>query len=249
MNTNTEGLLTAIWGPSTWDTLHCISFNYPNDPTVDEKQHYKNFFESLQFVLPCCTCRESYSNFIKTGPTELTDDVMKNRYTLTFWLYNLHNTVNKKLGMTYNITYRDLYEKYGSYVAECVMTAEQKMIPYKNMYNKEAPYLGLDMLARFSKYAIKRGVIAFTNEISNTNMFDRKSDDWVNRNEKCWNMIKEMRINGISNVELAGEFEGLPTLQELELMKLMSTTLSNEKILNMMKKLGYSIKTIYKFNT
>ena len=33
-----------IWGPSTWIFLHTITLNYPNNPTIYDKQNYKNFY-------------------------------------------------------------------------------------------------------------------------------------------------------------------------------------------------------------
>ena len=38
-----------VWGPHAWIFLHSITFNYPDNPTDDEKKHYKNFFENLKF--------------------------------------------------------------------------------------------------------------------------------------------------------------------------------------------------------
>ena len=35
--TSGDGMLTAVWGPSLWHSLHTISFNYPNKPTEQEK--------------------------------------------------------------------------------------------------------------------------------------------------------------------------------------------------------------------
>ena len=33
-----NGMLTNVWGPSMWHSLHCISFNYPVNPTCEEKK-------------------------------------------------------------------------------------------------------------------------------------------------------------------------------------------------------------------
>ena len=46
-----DGMLTTVWGPSLWHYLHVMSFNYPNNPTLQEKQYYKNFVLNLQNVL------------------------------------------------------------------------------------------------------------------------------------------------------------------------------------------------------
>ena len=52
-----DGMLTSVWGPSMWHYLHTMSFNYPVNPTKEEKKHYKDFILSLQHVLPCKYCR------------------------------------------------------------------------------------------------------------------------------------------------------------------------------------------------
>ena len=35
-----------IWGPPGWLFLHTITFNYPTNPTEEDKKYYKNFFYS-----------------------------------------------------------------------------------------------------------------------------------------------------------------------------------------------------------
>ena len=41
-----EGMLTSVWGPSLWHTLHTISFNYPTNPTEEDKKNYKLFLKN-----------------------------------------------------------------------------------------------------------------------------------------------------------------------------------------------------------
>ena len=55
-----DGMMTSIWGPTLWHSLHTISFNYPTHPTDSDKKHYKDFMSSLVNVLPCKYCRNSY---------------------------------------------------------------------------------------------------------------------------------------------------------------------------------------------
>ena len=38
-----DGMLTSVWGPSMWHYLHTMSFNYPVNPTEDDKKNYMNF--------------------------------------------------------------------------------------------------------------------------------------------------------------------------------------------------------------
>ena len=37
-------MLTTVWGPSLWHSLHTMSFNYPVKPTVKIKKIIKNLF-------------------------------------------------------------------------------------------------------------------------------------------------------------------------------------------------------------
>lgn len=56
---SSDGMLTTVWGPSIWHYLHIMSFNYPVQPTDDDKKHYYDFMINLQNVLPCKYCREN----------------------------------------------------------------------------------------------------------------------------------------------------------------------------------------------
>lgn len=238
MDINAEGLFTSIWGPAVWVSLHCITFNYPINPTTEDKKHYKSFFELLCYILPCCECRKHYTENIKEGPAMLTDEVFETRSTLTKWLYELHDLVNGKLGMKYDISYDDLCKKYNSYIAGCTVTEEQKIIAYKNSYDKESPIISYEMAKKFTKYAISRGLKNFSEELEKTNNIIRKSSEWICRNEKCWKIVKQMKINGIIGFEKEGtKYERLPSIAELHLIQQMSTSLREKVLLNMIKKL------------
>ena len=54
-----DGMMTSVWGPATWLMLHTMSFNYPIEPSEDQKKYYYKFFKNLQNVLPCRYCREN----------------------------------------------------------------------------------------------------------------------------------------------------------------------------------------------
>jgi len=79
------------WGPSAWLFLHSVSFQYPENPTDQDKNNYKIFFESLQNILPCPNCREHYQKNLKENPMNL-----ESRESLIKWVIDLHNAVNKK---------------------------------------------------------------------------------------------------------------------------------------------------------
>ena len=48
-----EGMLTTVWGPPMWHTLHIISFNYPVHPTKKQKKEYYDYYNSMKYILPC----------------------------------------------------------------------------------------------------------------------------------------------------------------------------------------------------
>ena len=50
----------SFWGKSTWLYLHTLTFNYPLNPTEEDKIKYYNHFKQLGDMLPCPSCAESY---------------------------------------------------------------------------------------------------------------------------------------------------------------------------------------------
>jgi hypothetical protein len=119
-----NGLMTRIWGPSGWLFLHCISFGFPYkiDPTnpehLEKQNDYYRFFYYLGKVLPCKYCRDSYMDFFtKLSPMSH----LGTRKEITKWLYDIHNLVNDKLGVsTCDIpSFEKVEENYQSFRAAC----------------------------------------------------------------------------------------------------------------------------------
>lgn len=84
-----------FWGPHGWIFLHSITFNYPDNPSIEIKQKYKRFFELIGDVLPCSVCSENYKRHIKENPI---DPNLNDKNDLIQWLINIHNTTNIELG-------------------------------------------------------------------------------------------------------------------------------------------------------
>lgn len=112
-----DGFLTRIWGAPAWHFLHTISFNYPNHPTIQQKQQYRHFILNLKNVLPCGKCRENLIKNFKKLP--LTMSSMKNRYTFSHYVYQLHELINKMLCKKSGLTYQDVKERYEHFRARC----------------------------------------------------------------------------------------------------------------------------------
>jgi hypothetical protein len=85
---------TSKWGPSAWEFLHTLTFNYPEKPTDDNKKYYYELFDNLKYTLPCKFCRESFNIFFKYINI---NDYLNDRMGITYWLFTIHNIVNYKL--------------------------------------------------------------------------------------------------------------------------------------------------------
>jgi hypothetical protein len=112
-----DGFLVSIWGPLQWTFLHIMSFNYPVNPTPEDKKHYRDYILNLQHVLPCKYCRINLKTNLKQLP--LTMSVMKNRESFSKYVYELHELVNKMLNKKSNLSYCDVRERYEHFRSRC----------------------------------------------------------------------------------------------------------------------------------
>tara|TARA_B100001115_G_C15630805_1_gene303079 strand:- start:190 stop:597 length:408 start_codon:yes stop_codon:yes gene_type:complete len=113
-----------IWGPHGWKFMHYVSLGYPDNPTESDKQNYKNFYTSLQHILPCAKCAYNYSHNLKKYPI---DNHLGSRDTLVRWVIDIHNQVNTELNKK-EYTYEEalsLYTeeppKFGDYLFKIIV--------------------------------------------------------------------------------------------------------------------------------
>jgi hypothetical protein len=119
-----DGMLTTVWGPSTWHLLHTMSFNYPVHPNCDEKRHYRDFILSLKHVLPCGKCRKNLCKNFKKLP--LLWKHMDSRETFSRYVYKLHEVINDMLNKKSGLSYDNVRERYEHFRARCSKPADQK---------------------------------------------------------------------------------------------------------------------------
>jgi hypothetical protein len=112
-----EGMQVSVWGPCIWTFLHCMSFNYPLNPTPQDKKNYRDFLLSLQNVLPCGKCRANLTKNFKKLP--LTEHDMENRESFSRYLYNLHEIINTMLHKKSGLTYEEVRDRFEFVRAEC----------------------------------------------------------------------------------------------------------------------------------
>lgn len=128
-----DGMLTSVWGPPMWHTLHTISFNYKVKPSQEDKNHYYNYFKMLQYIIPCKYCRDNYKKNLKK--LKFNKSVFKNRDSLSRFVYKLHEEVNKNLGKKSNLTYEQVRDRYETFRARCL--DDPKNIKKKSKSKKE----------------------------------------------------------------------------------------------------------------
>jgi hypothetical protein len=129
-----DGFLVSIWGPLMWTYLHIMSFNYPVNPTQEDKKHYRDFILNLQYVLPCKYCRMNLTNNFKTKPLDMCH--LESRDTFSRYIYDLHETVNKMLNKKSNLTYCEVRERYEHFRSRCT-EEKPKLFDFKKTQTRK----------------------------------------------------------------------------------------------------------------
>ena len=132
-----DGFLTSVWGPALWHALHTIRFNYPTNPTDNDKKNYRDFMLSLVNILPCKYCRMNLRKNLKDLPLRTKD--LNNRHTFSLWMYKLHEHINKMLGKKSGLTFEKVRERYEHFRSRCTIDIDKKtnMIKIKSMRAKK----------------------------------------------------------------------------------------------------------------
>ena len=96
-----------IWGSPLWDLLFVLS--YRCDDTNESLVEFGKLFDSLGHILPCKTCRRSYSSHVKKVPP-----VFKCKEDVSKWLWTIKDLVNQSLKKKY-VPYDTIRQKYNTY--------------------------------------------------------------------------------------------------------------------------------------
>ena len=129
-----DGMLTTVWGPGMWHYLHTMSFNYPTNPTPQDKTHYREFILQLQYVLPCGKCRKNLKRNFKKLPLTYRD--MDSRETFSKYIYRLHELVNDILHKKSGLSYDMVRERYEHFRARCAIPPPSSKTPVKIVSEK-----------------------------------------------------------------------------------------------------------------
>ncbi len=92
---STYGVKTKAWGPHFWKTMYFVAMNYPvSNPSQQDRKHYKSFYQSIQFILPCGLCLADFKKAVKEIPI---DEYLDSRIDLLRWIWDMYDRVNCKL--------------------------------------------------------------------------------------------------------------------------------------------------------
>tara|TARA_B110000879_G_scaffold210210_1_gene299765 strand:- start:1622 stop:2197 length:576 start_codon:yes stop_codon:yes gene_type:complete len=130
-----DGMLTSVWGPSMWHSMHTISFNYPVNPTKNDKRNYRDYILNIKYVLPCGKCRNNLNNNFKKLPLRMKH--MENRETFSKYVYELHELINTMLGKKSGLSYDDVRERYEDFRARCTISLNEVKNRSKTYKKKE----------------------------------------------------------------------------------------------------------------
>lgn len=123
-----DGMVTSVWGPPLWHTLHTISFNYPTHPDRETRKRYYKFLRSLQHVLPCRFCRDNYSGNLQS--LGFNKSHLRNRDTFSRFVYDLHEHVNEMLGKPPSgLSYAKVQERYENFRSRCLQPEQPEPDP------------------------------------------------------------------------------------------------------------------------
>ena len=92
-----QNIAPHVWGSHGWKFMHAVALAYPETPSVEEKQAALQFFSSLEYLLPCESCKQNFRKELQMFPLQ---PALVSKQKLNEWLTEVHNSVNKRLKKT-----------------------------------------------------------------------------------------------------------------------------------------------------
>ena len=90
--------LISVWGPSAWNLLHVVAFQYSDTPSDEEKRRAYNFLITFSDAIPCETCRIHFSKMIARDITQGSSSaIFDSRDAFARATVEWHNVVNDRL--------------------------------------------------------------------------------------------------------------------------------------------------------
>ena len=106
MSDQVYGVSMDNWAHKLWSVMHAVSFTFPLNPTNEDVEAYRSFYESLARTIPCRICGAHFGQIIQEHPVDT-----RSMTQLSKWVVDAHNIVNKKLHKQ-EMSYQSVVELY-----------------------------------------------------------------------------------------------------------------------------------------
>jgi hypothetical protein len=215
-----ENISPNIWGSNIWKMIFEVVAVYPVSPSQQDINGMKYFFLSLKSILPCESCRHSYTQFIEQPTTDINNsNTFASKINLITFVFNLRNKVNNKVGLEYGITMKyfklklehmvcfsgNHYEFVANTIVECPFiptNLEQKVASFTRNRKK--------MIANYVDGYTNQIVAVLKQFLANPE-FSKNSkpfEQFINRNKRCHELITKIYSNmSFSNWDMEKSFK------------------------------------------
>jgi len=89
-------IMTAVWGPLGWMTLHSVSTIYPERPSQSERDLMTTWLMLFGETITCIHCREHFRDTHAAYRNRF-PNYLDSRQTFAMFAFRVHNSVNARL--------------------------------------------------------------------------------------------------------------------------------------------------------
>ena len=104
------GLNPNLWGYHQWMILHLMAFNFPDNPTDEDKLAIEGYVGGMARLLPCPGCSWHCQAYVQDHPINA-----ESKKDLFAYFVEMHNDVNRRLGKreyTYTEVWSSIEQNY-----------------------------------------------------------------------------------------------------------------------------------------
>jgi phage terminase large subunit GpA-like protein len=90
---NTKIDKTSKRGPVRWAFIDTAAWNYPIQPTQEDRKAMNKLIEFIKYYIPCPKCKENFTAYC--DDRRALQNALNSRDDLLKWFLNLHNIKNE----------------------------------------------------------------------------------------------------------------------------------------------------------
>ena len=102
-------VMTSIWGPLGWMTLHSVASCYPDSPTISEITLTQTWLDMFHSTITCPSCREHFGTAL-AGYRRSYPQMLTSRREFLLFTFRVHNSVNRRLNKPIHSTVTACFE-------------------------------------------------------------------------------------------------------------------------------------------